>query len=484
MEELVLTPASEIRFVRHIEQVKGNILDNLPEILDVVSISSIQTPLLSAGVISPEDLEIIYNSSGCCREKTLQLIKLILHKGAEAIKLFLSALDTSCAKSTVQNLLQPRDVQKTSSCTGRYTKIGYIAYDEETGLLFEGKFVLELKRNARGEEKEKNIPAAYTKPRKDEKMETLSKEFFSSSNTKQIIMNVETQRQRQNLIEELKNLVGMTTNSPLTVAVIGTPGSGKSSFINTMITSMTGNYRHWTRTGDFGGSGQTPNFLDIAGFQDTNDEVTRELLNLLFYGRIPSDVPLDEVAEDIRQRGVTYTDIKYPEEQGNKKVDRIIFIASAVDLHLPVQLMHAVSTILRRRRDIPIFGVLTKRDRRRQNVREFEANEAIFKTTLGLAHLGYLQCTNYCDDNINKIRERTRKNYPELDIPVLRFLIQVFDPEQEAADFHRVRGFSWRRLKLGFWKIVARLRRADNIYLVFSIVVILLIAIMLQQVLF
>ncbi|XP_062610014.1 uncharacterized protein LOC134271809 [Saccostrea cucullata] len=286
------------------------------------------------------------------------------------------------------------------------------------------------------------------------------------------IVVLNTEEKKQKLLEELKERIGKKTGAPLTVAVIGTPGSGKSSFINTMITSITGNYRKWRRTADFGGLPVTqsgnrisrekylysadkslreydfPDFVEIAGFQNTNDEMTYELLDLLFYGRIPSNVHLANVAGEIRRHGKWFTDKMYPETPECKKFDRVIFVASAADRNLPVQLMQAVSRVLYKKRDIPVFGVFTKKDLEVQE-RESEDFEKLFRTTLGLSQLDYLHCTNYCDDNIKEIRERNMTHYPELDIPVLKFLIQVLDPIAECTDLQRNIGISKKSLE---WK--------------------------------
>ncbi|XP_062583988.1 uncharacterized protein LOC134245747 [Saccostrea cucullata] len=299
-----------------------------------------------------------------------------------------------------------------------------------------------------------------------------------------VVLN--TEEKKQKLLEELKERIGKKTGAPLTVAVIGTPGSGKSSFINTMITSITGNYRKWRRTADFGGLPVTqsgnrisrekylysadkslreydfPDFVEIAGFQNTNDEMTYELLDLLFYGRIPSNVHLANVAGEIRRHGKWFTDKMYPETPECKKFDRVIFVASAADRNLPVQLMQAVSRVLYKKRDIPVFGVFTKKDLEVQE-RESEDFEKLFRTTLGLSQLDYLHCTNYCDDNIKEIRERNMTHYPELDIPVLKFLIQVLDPIAECTDLQRNIGISkksleWKEIYLELKKLQAEIQ--------------------------
>ncbi|XP_061172288.1 uncharacterized protein LOC133181727 [Saccostrea echinata] len=162
-----------------IDQVKGNILDSLPELLDIVSIRAIQTPLLSTGIILSEELDFIHKNSESLRNETLQFMKLVLHRGTEAIKIFLSALETSYGESTVQSLLQPREI--TSAIEKRHAKIEYKAFNKEDGLLFKGRFVLELKTEDESEKQDvKCIYAREEGPTKDGNLETLSEDHSSS----------------------------------------------------------------------------------------------------------------------------------------------------------------------------------------------------------------------------------------------------------------------------------------------------------------
>ncbi|XP_062617779.1 uncharacterized protein LOC134279403 [Saccostrea cucullata] len=128
-----------------INQVKGNILDNLPELLDIVRIRAIQTPLLSTGIITPEELEFIHKSSKSCRIETLQFLKLVLHRGDEAIKIFLSGMETSYGESTVQNLLERNDNLTTNDNDRGHANIDLKAFNEDDCLLFKGRFVLDFK---------------------------------------------------------------------------------------------------------------------------------------------------------------------------------------------------------------------------------------------------------------------------------------------------------------------------------------------------
>ncbi|XP_062603195.1 uncharacterized protein LOC134264967 [Saccostrea cucullata] len=277
---------------------------------------------------------------------------------------------------------------------------------------------------------------------------------------------MDVDRKREDLHKILLEQVKKNKKSQMTIAVIGPPGVGKSSFINTMIASITGEYRQWAKTGRGEGAITLraipvfqkkymefadenlqqcvfPDILDIVGFEDSDDQVTRKAIELLFYGRIPSNVLVHEFLNKMRTSGTWPVEKMYPLTAECKKIDRVIFVASAANSNLPLELCNAVRAVISKKRDIPIFGVLTGRDKRSPALENFEKFEERFKSALGISNLNYLHCTSYCDDNINKIRVVEAKNYPDLDIPVLEFLKQVLDPALESTDIIRPGRFTW-----------------------------------------
>lgn len=75
---------------------------------------------------------------------------------------------------------------------------------------------------------------------------------------------------------------------------------------------------------------------------------------------------------------------------------------------------------------IPIFGVLTHKDRINENDEDYQTLEKDFKKGLTLPDNRFLLCTNYCDDYDNHHgMSRLDHRHPELDIPILKFMRQV-----------------------------------------------------------
>lgn len=93
-ETIFVVTYFEVMFL-DIEQIKSNILDNLPEILDVMSVAALQTPFVSAGIMSYEELDLLHMNSESVRTENLHFVRMVLHRGDEAVRIFLVALENS-----------------------------------------------------------------------------------------------------------------------------------------------------------------------------------------------------------------------------------------------------------------------------------------------------------------------------------------------------------------------------------------------------
>ncbi|KAK3585111.1 hypothetical protein CHS0354_004300 [Potamilus streckersoni] len=176
-----------------------------------------------------------------------------------------------------------------------------------------------------------------------------------------------------------------------------------------------------------------PTLIDLAGFPDEDNEKWRELMRIVFYGRLQEGESLTNAQEYCEMYGVEGLRKKYSTEQEALKVDRVVFVGAA-DQPVPKNFISCVIEAARPtgrgsdrgRRTIPIYGVLTHADKVDEKE---ETREREFVSCLGLegSRHRFLICRNYCDDVDHG--ERMDKCFPELDVPVLRFLKAIFDPE-------------------------------------------------------
>ena len=75
---------------------------------------------------------------------------------------------------------------------------------------------------------------------------------------------------------------------------------------------------------------------------------------------------------------------------------------------------------------IPIFGVLTYKDKIAPDGEDYKTLEQEFKEGLGLQNNRFLLCTSYCDDyDESKGKSRLKQRHPELAVPILEFMQQV-----------------------------------------------------------
>nr|XP_022294250.1 uncharacterized protein LOC111104535 [Crassostrea virginica] len=260
------------------------------------------------------------------------------------------------------------------------------------------------------------------------------------------------EKERQRAVELFQERV--KSGRALNIALIGASGCGKSSFCNSVMTAFcVEGWRERATIGHYGGLAEQvthhlmsfpkieyldfdalydynyPTLVDMNGFNDSSDDLVEELLRIVFFGRLPQEERLMDAVKLHRSKGIDGLREHYSKNYELLKIDRIIFIASATS-PLPHRLMEAVRKTARKEdRVIPIFGVLTHKDKINENDEDFRTLEKDFREGLGLPDNRFLLCTTYCDDyDKHHGKSRLDQRHPELDIPILKFMRQVCDP--------------------------------------------------------
>nr|XP_022291792.1 uncharacterized protein LOC111103078 [Crassostrea virginica]XP_022291793.1 uncharacterized protein LOC111103078 [Crassostrea virginica]XP_022291794.1 uncharacterized protein LOC111103078 [Crassostrea virginica] len=298
---------------------------------------------------------------------------------------------------------------------------------------------------------------------KNGKHQTLGCQYCNTKSTKDSSPFNNFEEKRQNavrLFQEKVEIGGKTLN----IALIGPPGCGKSSFCNSVLTAFSvEGWREWTTTGHYGGLAEQvthhlrvyqkneyldvksplyaynyPTLFDMIGFNESIDDMVEKILRMVFFGRLPREQKIMDVVNYFRSNGVDVIGLKEHNAKNPEdlKIDRIIFIASA-NTPLPKRLIEAVKkTALKENRVIPIYGVLTHKDKINPKNKDYQSLEKDFRQDLlGLPENRFLLCTNYCDDyDTLKEKKRMDQRHPELDIPILEFMRQVCDPKVKVIN--------------------------------------------------
>ena len=86
-----------------------------------------------------------------------------------------------------------------------------------------------------------------------------------------------------------------------------------------------------------------PTFIDMNNFEDANDEYNKELLKIVFYGRLEEFGKFADVTKCYREYGLNGLRNTYGQRKEYLRIDRIIFVSSGdPTAPLPTSLMECV----------------------------------------------------------------------------------------------------------------------------------------------
>ncbi|OWF46822.1 hypothetical protein KP79_PYT22260 [Mizuhopecten yessoensis] len=183
-----------------------------------------------------------------------------------------------------------------------------------------------------------------------------------------------------------------------------------------------------------------PTLVDLTGFADEDTALIEEILRLIFYGKIKEESNINEIFSFAKDWGIEALQTKYALTQTSdeRKIDRAIFVASAIE-EIPKNLIRCFLKAAQPKgrnytRAIPVFGILTHADLASQQIRKFENLEGNFIRALVMIGFKtrYMKCSNYCDD-VDPELTRMEVSLPELDIPVLKFMVEVCDASYDIS---------------------------------------------------
>ncbi|CAC5399978.1 unnamed protein product [Mytilus coruscus] len=272
---------------------------------------------------------------------------------------------------------------------------------------------------------------------------------------KQVKDTQKIKKVKERLLENCKSLVGIRgqDKKPLTIAVIGSPGGGKSSFLNTVFAAL-GNKR-WIEHAKGADTGETgkqitqklkrflkedyygtqdaylmPTFLDMKGFEDEDTLLKTELLNIVLSGKMENGEKFSDIDSYYRKYGIQALRRKYLRTRKKiERVNRLIVVCSAnPDASLPKDLFEIIIDVTSRNREITIYGVFTQTDKYTFDDPRVVEKERTFLINLGIPETRFARIRNYCPDVVPSLKY-TKTTIPLLDIPVLRFMRGVLTPE-------------------------------------------------------
>ncbi|XP_062606882.1 uncharacterized protein LOC134268643 [Saccostrea cucullata] len=274
----------------------------------------------------------------------------------------------------------------------------------------------------------------------------------------QVLKMEETTRrlnEKEKIFERLKkNLRAL--KEPKNVLLVGSLGVGKSSFINSTITALTGKYDYYA---DIGGGDKHitttfhrisrdeyldpedeadkllcfPTFIDIIGLdaqlsssKEEEETVNSMLMNLIINGRLPENCDLLDVSRQLKAGKI----IKDRNEEKKLTVDIIMVVISAKSTSIPQTLIDEIYREANiKKRKIPVFAVLTKVDECDMSEEELEVKKTEICEAIGITKDKLLVCRNYQPGDAPDI---------ETDIRILNFMITLCNPRFKAVTMEKV----------------------------------------------
>lgn len=254
-----------------------------------------------------------------------------------------------------------------------------------------------------------------------------------------------------------KNLKANLTalNKPKNLLLMGSLGTGKSSFINTVITALTGKYKYYADVGRGSKHNTTrlhiisckdywnpenkeieaqnlPTFIDIIGMvtqQLTSKEeetISRVLLRLIIDGQIPENCDLFDLSKKLKNG----EKIKKRPNGNMATVDIIIVVISAENCIIPTSLLDEIYEEANiKTKQIPVFLVLTNVDKCNLSEKGLEEKKNDICMAMSIEPYKVLMCSNYQPDDKPNI---------EKDIKILEFLAKLCDPCFKAVTLQKM----------------------------------------------
>lgn len=254
--------------------------------------------------------------------------------------------------------------------------------------------------------------------------------------------------------ETLKKTV-KALKEPKNILLLGSFGTGKSSFINTVITTLTGKNDYYVDIGCGSKHNTTrfqrisreeywnpdeevdkflnlPAFIDIIGMDpllstsEDEETVNSQIMNLAINGKLPEDADLLDLGRKLKDK----KQLKERPEEKTLSVDIIIVVISAENPDIPQALIDEIYKEANvKKKQIPVFAVITKVDKCALSEQELEDKKTGICEAIGIASDKVLMCSNY---QPNQLLDTNK------DISILEFLTKLCNPRFKAVTLQKM----------------------------------------------